>query len=261
MTRIRRITRDQWVSSAMNLSLDRGVVPTEVSLNDLCERIGVTKGSFYSHFPGGLRDLHREIAGRWARDNASAELDSAVQAVRDPLDRLRALRARALQTARRDGTMRRWGSRDPIAAAAVADADRAVVGPVRAALADLGFPEGEASVLADGLVYAFAGAYHATAGPPPASDSADFETLLSILRRAAAGPRQRSDAEEAAAAEGHASHQVIVLAIGQDLPEADREDLRRAALEFAREHSAAPGSPAGQGTGQPGTEARRGTGA
>ncbi len=167
MTGSRRFTRDQWVSAAMKLSLERGLVPADVTLNDLCESIGVSKGSFYSHFSGGLSDLHREIAERWARDHASAELDSAVQAIRDPLERLRALRACGLQTARRDGTMRRWGSRDLIAAAAVADADRAAVGHVRAALADLGFPAGEASVLAGGLVHAFAGAYHATADPPP----------------------------------------------------------------------------------------------
>jgi AcrR family transcriptional regulator len=230
-----RITREQWLA-AMSALLADGLVPADIPLSELCQRMGVTKGSFYSHFPGGLEELHREIIGRWQREGGADDVAATMQAVRDPRDRLRLLRAQALQTAQSDGAMRRWGARDPAAAAAVARADAKVLGYAAAALQDLGFPGAEASLVAGVLVYAFAGAYHTSAAPPQ-SNPAQFETLLGILARAAAAHAGQAPAG-VDMAPGSAPDEVVLFTIAQGLPAEARRDLRDQAQRFAEQAAA-----------------------
>jgi AcrR family transcriptional regulator len=230
-----RVTREQWLE-AMSSLLTEGLVPADIPLSELCQRMGVTKGSFYSHFPGGLEQLHREIIGRWQRESGTDDLAATMQAVRDPRDRLRLLRARALQTAQRDGAMRRWGARDPAAAAAVARADAEVTGYAAGALQDLGFPGEEASLVAGVLVCAFAGAYHTSAAPPQ-SNPAQFETLLGILARAA-NARAGQAPTEVDMAPGSAPDEVVLFTIAQGLPAEARRDLRDQAQRFAEQAAA-----------------------
>ena len=230
-----RITREQWLG-AMSALLTEGLVPADIPLSELCQRMGVTKGSFYSHFPGGLEELHREIIGRWRRESSADDLAANMQAIRDPRDRLRLLRARALQTAQRDGAMRRWGAHDPAAAAAMARADAEVISHAAGALQDLGLPGEEASLVAGVLVYSFAGA-HRTSPAAPQSNPAQFETLLGILARAATAQAGQAPAG-VDIAPGSAPDEVVLFTIAQGLPAEARRDLRDQAQRFAEQAAA-----------------------
>jgi len=253
-----KVTREQWIVAASRL-LAQGLVPADVPLSDLCGRLGVTKGSFYSHFPRGLEELHREIIARWLRDSAADGLAAAMKAVRDPRDRLRLLRARGLETAQRDGAMRRWASKDPAVASAVAYLDAEVIAHATRALSDLGLPGEEAAVLAEVVVHAFAGAHHFLPAPPR-SDPARFEALLAILTRAAAGPaRAGQDDGLVDVTAGAAPDEVVLFTIAQGLPVEARKDLRERAQRFAEQAAArAASAPRGRG---PAAEAGRGGGA
>jgi AcrR family transcriptional regulator len=232
-----RITREQWLA-AMSALLGQGLVPADIPLSELCERMGVTKGSFYSHFPGGLEELHREIIDRWQRESGADGLAATMQAIRDPQDRLRLLRARALQTAQRDGAMRRWGARDPAAAAVVARADVDMLAHSASALQDLGLTGAEAVVMAAVLVHAFAGAHHASAAAPQ-SDPARFEMLLGILTRAATARTGQAAATVDVTA-GSAPDEVVLFTIARDLPAEARRKLRDQAQRFAAQVAAPP---------------------
>jgi AcrR family transcriptional regulator len=230
-----RITREQWLAAMSGLLAD-GLAPADLPLSDLCERLGVTKGSFYSHFPGGVEELHREIIDRWARESDLSGLASAMHAIVDPRDRLRLLRARALESAQRDGAMRRWGARYPAAAAAVAQADAEVTGHVDGALRDLGLAGADSGMMADVLVHAFIGAHH-TSSQPPLSNPARLERLLDILTRAAVPAVAQAEGAVDVAA-GSAPDEVVLFTIAQGLPSAARKELRDQAQRFAEQASA-----------------------
>jgi AcrR family transcriptional regulator len=224
-----KVTREEWIASTTGL-LDQGRVPADLTLLDLCTRMGVTKGSLYSHF-SGLQDLYAEVIGRYLRDSPTNGLASSMQAIHGPLDRLRLLRARALETAQRDSAMRRWAEYEPAAAAAMAQVDSEVAVHVTTALRDLGLPGEEAAVMADVLMSAFA--YHAAPAPPRA-DPATFETLLAILARAATAPRRTTEGdEEVDVTAGVAQGEVVLVTHAKGLPEAERREKLALAQQFA----------------------------
>jgi AcrR family transcriptional regulator len=87
-----RLNADDWIDAADAAMVEGGIAA--VAVEPLAERLGVTKGSFYWHFPN--RDaLLAAMLERWARDEteaAIADLDRIV----DPRERLEQLIVRAL---------------------------------------------------------------------------------------------------------------------------------------------------------------------
>lgn len=82
-----RLSADDWAQAALDLIAEQGVVA--VAVEPLARRLGVTKGSFYWHFPS--RDALLVAAlERWEK----LELETVwgqLEAVPDPRQRLRAL--------------------------------------------------------------------------------------------------------------------------------------------------------------------------
>src|ERR1017187_9281487 len=217
MSPLIKVTREQWIASTTAL-LDEGRIPADLTLREHSARMGVTKGSLYSqsHFRS-LHDLYSEVIRRYLRDSTAGGLASSMQAIRDPRDRLRLLRSWALETALRDGAMRRWAAREPAAAAAVAQVDSEVAGHVTTALRDIGLGGEDAAVMADVLMSAFAGAY-------PAAP---------VVTRAATAPRGAGEGdEEVAVAAGAAPDQVVLVTHARGIPEAERRDLLELAQQF-----------------------------
>jgi AcrR family transcriptional regulator len=71
----KRLTREDY-QSAMLAAVDQGRF--DISLNDLCRNLGVSTGSFYSHYDE-MAELHREVAGIWLQGRATALAEAAAK--------------------------------------------------------------------------------------------------------------------------------------------------------------------------------------
>jgi AcrR family transcriptional regulator len=81
-----RLSADDWAREALDQVAEQGV--SAVAVEPLARRLGVTKGSFYWHFPS--RDALLQAAlERWERDEQAAY--AALEAIADPRQRLRTL--------------------------------------------------------------------------------------------------------------------------------------------------------------------------
>ena len=86
-TRNSRLSADDWAQAALDLVAEQGV--SAVAVEPLARRLGVTKGSFYWHFPS--RDALLQAAlERWEA-NEQESVFGSLEAVPDPAERLRAL--------------------------------------------------------------------------------------------------------------------------------------------------------------------------
>lgn len=130
-----------------------------VKIQRLCERLGVTKGSFYWHF-SDIDAFRGELARRWAldgahlpgealvRDDPHATMLDAMSVFADP-------RNRNLARAMRD-----WAQRDARARDAIRRADETLFERIRTSFESLGFDRDEAEVRAKILYYAGVGFAH-----------------------------------------------------------------------------------------------------
>ena len=229
-----RVSRGAWVEAMLGM-MDQGLVPAEISLTDLSRQLGMTKGSFYSHFGEDRRaELLAAVISEWRSTRIAALPETAVGSVRDPLDRLRMIRAAAAATAVRDGAMRRWAAskrpaRDPAAAevieaaaAAVDEVDRIVTGYLVPALVDLGFTGDEPAALAALL----------SAALREPVIAGEFEVVLGVLARAAAYPQEGPPGEGGA---------------GRELTTEERRTLQRIATRLLAADTAAEELPPAQG--------------
>ena len=82
-----RLSAEDWAQAALEVIAEQGVAA--VAVEPLARRLGVTKGSFYWHFPS--RDALLQAAlERWEQVEEETVYGS-VEAVPDPRERLRAL--------------------------------------------------------------------------------------------------------------------------------------------------------------------------
>ena len=194
---------------------------------------GPGKGSFYSpgHFrEGRLPELHREVIAVWLRESAAASevLRATLRTVRDPLERLRMIRAAGGTDAVRADAMRRWAVTDDTAAAAVADAAGPVLAHISAALSDLGFPAADAGALARLLAPVLGSA-----------DDAAIDVLLRTLDRAA---RDLRSGDEVATASGRGPGETVLYMLPRGTPAEVRRQLEEQAQGWLV--SLVPGEPA-----------------
>jgi AcrR family transcriptional regulator len=90
-----RLSRDDWVRAALDSIAEKGLAG--VAVEPLAVKLGVTKGSFYSHFAS--RDEVIEAAlDRWQRTHGDTGLGLArYAAIDDPAQRLRELLLAAIE--------------------------------------------------------------------------------------------------------------------------------------------------------------------
>ena len=82
-----RLSADDWAQAALDLVAEDGV--HAVAVEPLARRLGVTKGSFYWHFPS--RDaLLRAALERWEQVELD-EVFAQLEAITDPRLRMRAV--------------------------------------------------------------------------------------------------------------------------------------------------------------------------
>jgi AcrR family transcriptional regulator len=87
VSRSRRLSAEVWAQAALDQIAEQGVA--SVAVEPLARRLGVTKGSFYWHFPS--RDALLQAAlERWEVVEQE-EIFGTLERIPDPRDRLRAL--------------------------------------------------------------------------------------------------------------------------------------------------------------------------
>lgn len=85
--RVGRLSADDWAQGALDLIAEAGV--SAVAVEPLARRLGVTKGSFYWHFPAREALLVAALE-RWETHEQEAVFGQ-LEAITDPGQRLRAL--------------------------------------------------------------------------------------------------------------------------------------------------------------------------
>lgn len=87
VSRSRRLSAEDWAQEALDQIAEQGVA--SVAVEPLARRLGVTKGSFYWHFPSREALLQAALE-RWETVEQE-EIFGSLERVPDPRDRLRAL--------------------------------------------------------------------------------------------------------------------------------------------------------------------------
>jgi len=125
-----------------------------VKLSTLCERTGLTTGSFYHHF-GGMSEYLTELASYFGSEQPRSTLDRLSELAPDR--RLRKLEKLSveLHMGALHRAMRDWATVDATAAAAVSDADRVLLEFLRDAFVAMGVSRADAELRAE-IVFALA---------------------------------------------------------------------------------------------------------
>jgi AcrR family transcriptional regulator len=171
-----RLSRDDWERAALDAIADGGI--GAVAVEPLAAALGVTKGSFYAHFPSRDALIEATLA-RWERSHG--ESLSELDAIADPAVRLERIMLAAItfsQSGAPSAHRRLLGELgDERVRAAVARMDSARVARLTATYRELGFTPQRAERRAR-LAYA---------------------TYVGLLQMADGAPNERLDSREIAA--------------------------------------------------------------
>jgi AcrR family transcriptional regulator len=115
------LSRDHYLAAGLDLIAEGGI--SAVTIAALCERLGVTKGSFYHHF-GDVSDFHEALLASW--EEGTHQAIKAARAVTDSHKRLSVLKELGVAAHHEaESAIRAWGRSYAPAAAVVRRVDRA----------------------------------------------------------------------------------------------------------------------------------------
>jgi AcrR family transcriptional regulator len=142
-----RLSVGDWIQAGYSLLAEDGL--QSLKIERLCERLAVTKGSFYWHFDG-MAGYRSALIESWAQQRG--EEHKVYERIQDlpPREQLSQLMV-ALVNPRHwklERTMREWARTDKSVAASVDSADRRVLKRVRQTFGDLGFSDEDADLRA-----------------------------------------------------------------------------------------------------------------
>jgi AcrR family transcriptional regulator len=141
----RRLTADDWIEAGFAVLADGGA--NALRVDAVCERLNVTKGSFYWHFTDmpAYRDA---LAKAWGslHDRNRRQFENMPEL--EPRARLTVMMQTwiAPQHWALERAMRGWALTDPAVSAAVQDSDGRVLRAIRQAFTDYGFEPEEAAL-------------------------------------------------------------------------------------------------------------------
>ncbi|BBY81342.1 TetR family transcriptional regulator [Mycolicibacterium pulveris] len=153
------MTADDWIQAGFAVLAEGG--PAALRIGRLCDRLSVTKGSFYWHFTD-MREYRASLAQAWGDLHDEQRRRFEESAEPDPRKRL----ATMLRTLMRpehwalERAMRIWALTDESVLASVQHSDRRVRCAVRQAFIDYGFEPDEADLRSTVLFAAGVGLLH-----------------------------------------------------------------------------------------------------
>jgi len=133
-----RLNRDSWLALALEILAQEG--RTKIKIEDLAERLGVTRGSFYAHF-SDRRDFNNSIAVYWAETLTSKALANLRLGKGSAQERLLILiqRIKDDDLPKYDIVMRAWALDEPLIADQVERVDRERYEYIKSLFAEMGF--------------------------------------------------------------------------------------------------------------------------
>lgn len=175
-----RLALDDWIEAGYALLAEEGIKALKV--DRLCERLGVTKGSFYWHFDG-MPSFRAALVGSWGslREQDRAGFDDTGHAT--PRERLSNMMSSLLSPRHwtLERAMREWARTDDSVAESVRAADRRVLRAVRQAFEDYGFDPAEAELRANATFAAGIGFLHLSGATPDAAHGVSGERFLDLM--------------------------------------------------------------------------------
>src|ERR1700733_9521866 len=176
-----RLSVDDWVQEGFRVLAEDGV--KALTLGHLCNRLGVTKGSFYWHF-SDMTAYRTALIDTWAvvRDEDRSFGALVGQPPRQRLSRMMT----ALVGPRHwmlERAMRGGARAEPTVAAAVRASDQKVVAAVRQAFLDAGFDREQAEMRATATFAAGIGFLHLSGSRPSPRAAGRREEFLEVMLR------------------------------------------------------------------------------
>ena len=141
-----RLSRTDWLARAMNVLSKEG--GARLNINPLCQKLGVTKGSFYAHFESQA-DFVRQLIEFWDEAFTQSVINKIDELKGQPAnERLLALMRllRDKRLAKYDIAIRAWAAQDLAVAKGVKKVDRQRFNYLREIFCDLGFSGAELDV-------------------------------------------------------------------------------------------------------------------
>jgi AcrR family transcriptional regulator len=175
-----RLTVGDWVNAGFAILAEEGI--KGLKIDRLCDRLAVTKGSFYWHFTD-IAGYRAALIDAWSELRDEDRRHFGVMANATPRERLsqmmsELLSARAWTLER---AMREWARTDDAVAASVRAADHRVLEAVRQAFLDAGFAQEDADLRANATFAAGIGFLHLSGQQPNARGAANRERFLDLM--------------------------------------------------------------------------------
>ena len=140
-----RLSRDEWLARALEVIGKKGA--SELAVESLAQKLGVTKGSFYWHFKN--RDnFFRQLIEYWDV-NFTQTVIAKISGQGGPAEERLLELMRLVQTKRLDRfemPVRAWAQQNPTLAPLVRRVDRHRISFVRSLFLEMGFDEDEAEM-------------------------------------------------------------------------------------------------------------------
>ncbi len=175
-----RLGLDDWIQAGYALLAEEGI--KALKIDRLCDRLGVTKGSFYWHFDG-MPSYRTALIEGWGelRDADRHAFDD--MATVEPRERLSQMMS-SLVSPRHwtlERAMREWARSDEAVATSVRAADRRLLRAVRQAFLDYGFDADEADMRANATFAAGIGFLHLSGPTPDIGGGVRSERFLDLM--------------------------------------------------------------------------------
>jgi AcrR family transcriptional regulator len=173
---------DDWIGAALDIMVEEGV--SGVKIHRLCERLGVTKGSFYWHFTD-LDTFLEEVARRWSHDGSVLPPGVKLGPRGDPYGDLMSVMQAYVHPRNRDlsRAVRDWSDRDDRARLSMAAVDQTVLQLLQGAFTELGFGPEDSALRAKVLYYVGVGFGHVGLLGDGGGAVEQVEAVLAILTR------------------------------------------------------------------------------
>lgn len=149
-----QLSAKDWLNQGLKALASHGF--TALKAEPLAKTLGVSRGSFYWHFPD-VGAFHAAILAHW-REVAAEQIIANVEAASKDAEPLQLLLRRVFgERLALENAVRTWASVDPAARAAVLAIDRRRLGYVEDLLTQSGLPAGTARSRAQILYWTFLG--------------------------------------------------------------------------------------------------------